>query len=64
MTKDKAILLALKIVNICKKYEEENRCLYCPFNIGGCVFNGEVPTEWRVAELPRIIEKYRKDKTE
>ena len=32
MTREKALILALKIVDVCKTYGEEDRCRQCPFN--------------------------------
>ena len=45
MRKEKALLLVLKIVDTCKKYGNEERCTDCPFNMGGCVFEGEIPAD-------------------
>lgn len=52
MTKYKAIELALKIQNICKK--NEDRCLDCPFNFNGCIVtdgDGCLPSDWNVREI-------------
>lgn len=58
MTKEKALIMALKIVDNCKTYGNEDRCLQCPFNIKGCIVSdgNAVPTDWRVGELMRSIE--------
>lgn len=47
MTREKALMLALKIVDVCKTYGGEDRCRQCPFNVNGCfVTDGNnVPTE-------------------
>lgn len=51
MTTYRAIELALKIVNTCKK--NEDRCTECPFNIGGCIVSegSTIPMEWEVKEI-------------
>ena len=61
MTKEKALIKALKIVEVCKEYGSHDRCLECPFNIGGCIVtNGDnIPEEWRVNSIiTNIIELY------
>ena len=62
MTKQKAIKIALKIVDTCKKYGNEERCNQCPFNIEGCILDGETPNDWFIAELPYYLQHLRKDK--
>lgn len=51
MTKNKALEMALRIVNTCKKYEEN--CTQCPFNIKGCIVTDGncIPTEWEVMDV-------------
>lgn len=58
MTREKALILALKIVDVCKTYGGEDRCTQCPFNTHGCfVTDGNtIPTDWRVSELIKSIE--------
>lgn len=58
MTREKALILALKIVDTCKTYGGMDRCRQCPFNVGGCfVTDGNnIPTDWRASELIRTIE--------
>lgn len=58
MTREKALMLALKIVDVCKIYGAEDRCLQCPFNANGCfVTDGNnIPSDWRVSELINFIE--------
>ena len=59
MTREKALIMALKIVNTCKKYDSEDRCGQCPFNIKGCIVSdgdGTLPTDWRASELIKFIE--------
>lgn len=58
MTKEKALIMALKIVDTCKTYGNEDRCLQCPFNINGCIVSdgNAIPTDWRVGKLMRSIE--------
>ena len=58
MTKEKALIMALKIVDICRKYGNEDRCLDCPFNVKGCMVTdgNNIPTDWRSSELIKSIE--------
>ena len=51
MNSNKALEIALRIVNTCKK--NEDNCLQCPFNINGCIVSdgNEIPTEWEVNEV-------------
>lgn len=58
MTREKALIMALKIVDICKTYGNEERCLDCPFNISGCIVTdgNNIPTDWRSSELIKSIE--------
>lgn len=58
MTREKALIIALKIVNTCKKYGNEDRCRQCPFNIKGCIVSGgnEIPTDWRTSDVVTTIE--------
>ena len=53
MTQEKALILALKIVDTCKDYGNQDRCRQCPFNYKGCIVtNGDnVPTDWRVGKV-------------
>jgi hypothetical protein len=58
MTKEKALITALKIIDTCKSYGNEDRCTQCPFNINGCIISGgdEIPAEWKAASFVDIIE--------
>lgn len=58
MTREKALILALKIVDVCKTHGGEDRCSQCPFNVNGCfVTDGNnIPTDWRASELIESIE--------
>lgn len=58
MTKEKALIMALKIVDTCRKYGNEERCLDCPFNVKGCMVTdgNNIPTDWRSSELIKSIE--------
>lgn len=58
MTREKALIMALKIVDTCKKYGNEDRCTQCPFNIKGCIVtDGDVlPSEWRVADTVTTLD--------
>ena len=50
--------MALKIVDTCRKYGNEDRCLDCPFNMGGCMVTdgNNIPTDWRSSEICKTIE--------
>lgn len=58
MTKEKALIMALKIVNTCRKYGNVDRCSDCPFNVNGCMVTdgNNIPTDWRSSELIKSIE--------
>lgn len=59
MTREKALMQALKIVDTCKKYGNEDRCKQCPFNIkGGCIVSdgNNIPTDWRASEIVTALE--------
>lgn len=58
MTREKALILALKIVDVCKTYGGEDRCLQCPFNVKGCIVTdgNNIPTDWKASELIKSIE--------
>lgn len=60
MRKEKALMLALKIINTCKHYSSQDRCRQCPFNMGGCIVSGEIPSEWEVSEIATTIELNKK----
>lgn len=51
MNSNKALEMAIRIVNTCKK--NEDRCKQCPFNINGCIVSdgNYIPTEWSVTEI-------------
>ena len=58
MTREKALMMALKIVNICKTYGNEGRCKQCPFNIKGCIITdgNNIPSDWRAGEIITALE--------
>lgn len=58
MTKEKGLILALKIVDTCRKYGNEDRCTQCPFNISGCIVTdgNNIPTDWKASEIIKTIE--------
>ena len=60
MTKEKALIIALQIIDTCKKHDEN--CRNCPFHDEGCIVtNGDYsPLEWRVAELTHIFHNQKK----
>lgn len=57
MTREKALILALKIINTCKRYGNQDRCRQCPFNFKGCIVTdgNNIPTDWRVGEVVETI---------
>lgn len=59
MTNEKALIIALKIVDTCKQYGNEDRCRQCPFNFQGCIVTdgNNIPTDWRIGELMDIAAK-------
>lgn len=63
MTHEKALITALKIVSICKKYSGEDRCGECPFNLKGLegcfiTHDCDIPMDWPVADLTESL-KYK-----
>lgn len=58
MTREKALIMALKIVDTCKTYGNQDRCLQCPFNIKGCIVSSgnDIPTDWRTSDVVTAIE--------
>lgn len=59
MTKEKALIMALKIVDTCRRYGGEDRCVQCPFNLKGCIVSdgdGVLPTDWRTSAAVMKIE--------
>lgn len=53
MTREKALILALKIRETCRKHGENDRCMECPFNYNhDClVAPGDcIPAEWPIFE--------------
>lgn len=60
MTKEKAMMMALKIINVCKRYGNEDRCRQCPFNFGGCIVtggDGVLPADWRAGDVIKGVER-------
>ena len=62
MTREKALIMALKIVDTCKTYGNEDRCRQCPFNIKGCIVSdgNAIPTDWRANGIVTTLEVERK----
>ncbi len=58
MTREKALIMALKISDTCRRYGNEERCTQCPFNIKGCIVTdgNNIPTDWKAGELIKSIE--------
>lgn len=59
MRREKALMIALKIIDVCKKYGGEDRCRQCPFNVNGCIATdgNNIPSDWRAAELINSLPK-------
>ena len=59
MTKEKALIKALKIIDICETYGNQDRCRQCPFNFNGCIVTdgNNIPTEWRAKDLFKEMER-------
>lgn len=59
MTREKALLIALKIVDTCKKHGGQDRCTQCPFNAKGCIVTdgNNIPTDWKASNLICELEK-------
>ena len=63
MTKQKAVLLALKIIDECNMHSEENgSCRGCPFSMNGasCMVSegNDIPHNWNIKDkLRELIEK-------
>ncbi len=58
MTREKALILALKIVDTCKNYGNQDRCKQCPFNIKGCIVTdgNNIPADWKASEIVTALE--------
>ena len=58
MTREKALILALKIVDTCKNYGNQDRCKQCPFNIKGCIVidGNNIPADWKASEIVTALE--------
>ena len=51
MTDNKALEIAIRIYNVCKKHDD--RCNECPFNINGnclCSDGNSVPSDWNIKD--------------
>lgn len=61
MTRERALINALEIIETCKTYGNEDRCPQCPYNINGCgcmVTDGNnIPTDWKAAHIVEIVER-------
>ena len=66
MTKERALVMALRIVEVCQEYGSEGKCTQCPFNIGGCIVANEndIPEEWHAIEVITSAVKGYKEKKE
>lgn len=59
MTRERALINALEIIETCRIYGNEGRCSQCPYNINGCIVNNgnDIPTEWRAGNVVLIMER-------
>ena len=57
MNKERALITALEIIDTCRTYGNEERCLQCPFNIGGCIVtDGEnSPIDWIAGDAIELL---------
>ena len=57
MTKEKALITALKIIDTCNNHI--NNCLECPFNFKGCIVTegNDIPIDWKAANIVELINK-------
>ena len=62
MTKEKALLMALEIIDQCKTNGDQ--CLQCPFNFCGCIVGngGDTPAYWHAREVVAETVKAAKNK--
>lgn len=64
MNKERALITALEIIDTCRTYGNEERCIQCPFNMAGdCILTdgNNIPTDW-IAARSVDFNYYRKDK--
>ena len=59
MTRERALINALEIIETCKTHGNEDRCRQCPYNIKGCMVTdgNNVPTDWKAAHIVEIVER-------
>lgn len=59
MTRERALINALEIIETCRTYGNEGRCRQCPYNINGCMVTdgNNVPTDWRAANIVETMER-------
>lgn len=59
MTRERALINALEIIETCRIYGDETRCGQCPYNINGCIVTdgNNIPTEWKAANIIEIMER-------
>lgn len=62
MTREKALIKALDIINTCMKYGNEDRCNQCPYNFNGCIVcsDGDIPAEWRLHDMIEELARRKK----
>lgn len=59
MTRERALINALEIIETCRIYGNEHRCDQCPYYINGCMVTdgNNIPTDWKAAEIVEAIER-------
>lgn len=58
MTRERALINALEIIDTCRAYGNEDRCKQCPYNVKGCIVTdgNNIPTDWRASDIIEIME--------
>lgn len=59
MTRERALINALEIIDTCRTYSNEDRCKQCPYNVKGCIVTdgNNIPTDWRASNIIEILEQ-------
>lgn len=58
MTREKAFMMALEIIDQCKQHGE-GYCTVCPFNFHGCIVGtgNDIPADWHAREVVNEVMK-------
>ena len=64
MNKERALITALEIIDTCRTFANEERCIQCPFNMGECILTdgNNIPTDWKAAEAPDLVRMHLRGK--